>query len=272
MTRTVTDSAAARARERERRRTADRMARGACVRCGENPAEPERRYCVPCRDRRRAAERARHAEAKRAGLKYGGRNVAAKKRSGRKSARRLRETRREAGLCIRCGLLPPVAGGASCEYCLAARRPAARRTYAERCAAGLCTRCGEPSLDGGTRCARCLAREDDNGRTERKNARNRQRYRERIAAGRCTDCNSPSPGAVRCEPCAKRTRESAGHFRGIPVWDPAYTVIEIDSGKTHGPFDSEAEAIAGLVFLKLDLDEVEILSDAPVTARLTGWE
>ncbi len=60
-------------------------------------------------------------------------------------------------------------------------------------------------------------------------------------------------------------------MRGIPMWDPSYTVIELATGETHGPFDSEAEAVAELAFTGLSFDEVEIIHDAPVTARLTGW-
>ena len=55
------------------------------------------------------------------------------------------------------------------------------------------------------------------------------------------------------------------------MWDPSFTVIELATGETHGPFDSEAEAIAELVFTGLSFDDVEIVNDAPVTARLTGW-
>ena len=48
-------------------------------------------------------------------------------------------------------------------------------------------------------------------------------------------------------------------------------MIELATGVCHGPFHTEAEAAAGLVFAKLTREGVEIVSDAPVTARLTGW-
>ena len=140
-----------------------------------------------------------------------------------------------------------------------------------RRASGLCTRCGGPTTDGGSRCASCAVLEAERGRPERKNARSRQRYWERRAASRCTDCNQPSHGASRCEPCAKRSYERSDFFRGIPVWDPSFTVIELATGESHGPFDTEAEAVASLVFAGLAFDEVEIVNDAPITARLTGW-
>jgi len=55
------------------------------------------------------------------------------------------------------------------------------------------------------------------------------------------------------------------------MWDPSYTVIELATGETYGPFDSEADAVAELAFAGLSFEEVEIVHDAPVTARLTGW-
>ena len=55
------------------------------------------------------------------------------------------------------------------------------------------------------------------------------------------------------------------------MWDPSFTVIKLATGATHGPFNTETEAVAGLVFADLEFDEVEIVNDAPVTARLTAW-
>ena len=96
-------------------------------------------------------------------------------------------------------------------------------------------------------------------------------YWQRRARRQCTDCGQPAHGASRCEACARRSYERSDFFRGIPVWDPSFTVIKIATGEAHGPFDTEAEAIAGLVFAGLEFDEVEIINDAPITARLTAW-
>ena len=71
--------------------------------------------------------------------------------------------------------------------------------------------------------------------------------------------------------CAMRSHERSEFFHGSPVWGPSLTVIEIAIGETHGPFDTEAEAIAGMVFAGLEFDEVEISNDAPITAWLTAW-
>lgn len=48
-------------------------------------------------------------------------------------------------------------------------------------------------------------------------------------------------------------------------------MIELATGETHDPLDTEANAIACSGFAGLEFDEVEIISDATVTARLTAW-
>ena len=263
----------ARAYERERagRQTADRIARGVCTKCGTNPAEPERRLCSSCVEKRRASDRARYQTGKAAGALYGGANVEAKRRSARIVSAKRGKARVEAGLCRHCGRRPPFEGGATCKPCRETRQAAERALYASRRAARLCTRCGGPATDGGSQCAPCAVLETERGRSERKNARSRERYWERRAASRCTDCNAPSHGASRCEGCAERSYERSDFFRGIPVWDPSFTVIELATGEAYGPFDSEAEAVAELAFAGLSFEEVEIINDAPITARLTGW-
>ncbi len=62
-------------RERHHRRVAERLAAGLCPKCGKcgrNPVPADRRTCEPCAAKRRAADRARYAEARAAGLQYGG--------------------------------------------------------------------------------------------------------------------------------------------------------------------------------------------------------
>ena len=258
-------------RSRARQRIAKRIARGVCTKCGVNPPESGRRLCAACGEKRRAAERARYAKARSRGELYGGRDPQARRNAGRAASARRRQARLEGGTCVRCGRRPPAEGGVTCGPCRETRQAAERELYAARRAAGLCGRCGGPTTDCRAQCAPCAALEAERGRPERKNARSRQRYWERREASRCTDCNGPSHGASRCPACAKRSYERSGFFRGIPVWDPSFTVIELATGETHGPFDSEADAIAELAFAGLSFDEVEILNDAPITARLAGW-
>jgi len=258
-------------RAKDRQRTAEQIARGVCTKCGSNPPEPGRRLCAGCGEKRRAAERARCARARRRGELYGGKNPRVKRKAGRAASARRRQVRLDGGTCVRCGHRPPVEGGATCEPCRETRQAAERQLYAARRAARLCTRCGGPTTDGASQCAPCAVLEAERGRPERKNARSRQRYWERREASRCTDCNAPSFGASRCPDCAKRSYERSDFFRGIPVWDPSFTVIELATGETRGPFDTEAEAVAELAFAGLSFEEVEIVNDAPVTARFTAW-
>ena len=221
-------------RKRSRREIAARSAEGLCTRCGKADAVPDRASCKSCLEKRRAADRARYARGKAAGLPYGGANADAKRRSGRDKSRRRQKARRDAGLCIRCGQHPPAGGGTTCTPCRDRRQAAERQQYAERKAAGLCTRCGGPAFDGLARCGPCAAIDEAGRSPERKNARSRQIYAERRARSQCTACGAPSQGAARCAPCAEKSYHGSAYFRGIPVWDPSWTVIELETGRDHG--------------------------------------
>ena len=254
----------ARDRERFRRRTAERIAQGLCANCGEEPPAPDRTSCRRCAGKRRASERTRYAKAKAAGKLYGGRDPKERRRNARGRTKRRYDARREAGLCARCGLRPPVEGHTACEPCRDERRAGERERYAARRADGLCGRCGETTFDGASRCGRCAALEA--GRHRQKNAASRKRYAKRRARGECTDCGAPSQGAARCEPCARKSYERSDHFRGLPPYPPSYTVIEVATGEDHGTFESPAEVAACLAFARLSPDEVEIVSDVPAMA------
>ena len=259
-------------RERSRRERTARQAEDICARCGKLPAAEGRSSCEPCLEKRRASDRVKYRAGKEAGKPYGGANADAKRRAGRARSKKRQKARIEAGLCIRCGKQAPVEGGTTCAPCRDKRQQAERRQYRERRAAGCCTRCGGPVHDGLSRCARCAAIEEAGRCPERKNARSRKLYAARRARGECTSCGAPAQGASRCAPCAEKSYHGSAYFRGIPVWDPQYTVIEIETGIDHGTYDSMADVALCLAFAKLDRDRVEILTDAPVTARLTGWE
>ena len=77
-------------------------------------------------------------------------------------------------------------------------------------------------------------------------------------------------GVARCEPCSRRHRESSGAYRGIPVWDPTWTVIEVATGRDLGTFDNEAEIALCLAFEKLSREQVEVLCDASLMSSLTA--
>ena len=135
-------------RERHRKRTADRLGRGLCPRCGKIPPAPGRSLCEPCGERDRETRRARYAEARAGGAPYGGRDPESRRRMARERARKRRRERVEAGLCPRCGR-EPVEAGAVCETCRETRRAEERKLYAARRAKGLCGRCGAEVVDEG---------------------------------------------------------------------------------------------------------------------------
>ena len=257
-------------RERSRREAEERRAAGLCVRCGKAPADSGRTVCGPCGETRRTSERARYAKAKAEGKLYGGRKVETKRRIGRERSRKRDEARRAAGLCTECGKHPPADGGASCESCRAARRAAERALYAARRAAGLCGTCGGPATDGGSRCPPCAVVET--ARYPRKNAARREEYARRRARGRCTDCGEPSQGAARCEPCARRSYERSTYFRAMPVYDPQFTVVDLETGDEHGTYDSWEEVAMALAFAGLPPDRVEVITDAPAIMGIAAWE
>ena len=80
---TSEDIEARRARDLERyhRRTAERRAKGLCLKCGKRPPAPHRSQCEPCAEKRRPADLARHH---------------------RRTAERA-----DQGLCPKCGKRPP---------------------------------------------------------------------------------------------------------------------------------------------------------------------
>ncbi len=268
-------------RKRSRRRAEARRAAGLCIRCGKFPAEEGRSMCEPCREDRRAAKRALHAERRAAGLCVQCATPAprgkaycdpcAKTRSRRRNLKAKREAdrrryseRRARGDCTSCN--KPANGAAECPAC----RKAARARYDARRAAGICVKCQTPTYGGATYCGPCAVAKAERRDREAEYAAKRARYADRRARGRCVQCNAPSPGVARCEPCSRKHRESSGAYRGIPVWDPTWTVIEIATGRELGTYDSEADIALCLAFEKLARDEVEVLCDASPMSSLTA--
>ena len=119
-------------RERYRRRTAERLARGMCPRCGEARPVADHSLCQSCGDKRRKAERARCAKARAAGILYAGRDAERCRRSASDRSKRRDRARREAGLCTRCAKQQPVKGRTVCEPCREVRGEREREQYAAR--------------------------------------------------------------------------------------------------------------------------------------------
>ena len=255
-------------RERHRRRAESRRARGMCPRCGKNRPAPERSLCATCLERGREAQRARYAKAREKGSRYGGRDPESRRRMARERNRKRRRERLEAGLCTICGERKPAEGGAVCGICREERRAAERKLYAARKSKGFCGRCGGAVFDRASTCAKCAAR--DAKRRPKKNAASRKRYRERRALKICVDCQAPTDGGVRCAPCAVRSYHSSGEHKGMPVFPARYTIVELETGIEHGPFDSWAEVAMCLAFKRLSRDEIEVVGESSWMTTLTG--
>ena len=255
-------------RERHRRRAAERRAQGLCQKCGKTRPAPDRNLCESCLERAKATERARYLRARAGGAAYGGRCPESRRRMARERTRKRRRERTEAGLCVRCGELAPAEGGVVCEACREARRAEDKKLYEKRRSRGLCGRCGGAVFTGASTCASCAAR--DSKRRPRKNAASRARYAKRRALSLCVDCAADAHGASRCARCASRSYHSSGEHRGMPVFPPRFTIVELATGIEHGPLDSWEEVAMCLAFAKLSRDEVEVVEDISVMAKLTA--
>ena len=213
-----------------------------CVHCAA-PAPGGKAYCEPCakaRSKRRNLEAKREADRRR----YA-------ERRARGDCTVMRQARQRGGRVpglLRCRPRP-------------LRRPPGRRGLRQ---------VPTPTFGGTAYCAPCAVAKAERRDREAEYAARRARYADRRARGRCVECDTPSPGVARCGPCSRKHRESSGAFRGIPIWDPSWTVIEIATGREHGPYDSEADVALCLVFEKLARDEVEVLCDASPMSSYTA--
>ena len=122
-------------RQRSRRRTAERLARGLCPRCGHNQPEAGRSQCQSCNRKRRVADRARAAKRRAAGIK-GVRDPEARKAEYRRAQERADE-RLAHGLCAQCGLNAHEPDRRLCTDCGKKRRKAERERYRRARQAGL---------------------------------------------------------------------------------------------------------------------------------------
>ena len=118
---------------------------------------------------------------------------------------------------------------------------------------------------------RALRRRRDRALSEQERRR-REEYARRRARGRCTDCGEPSQGAARCEPCARQSHERSAYFRAMPVYDPQFTVVDLETGDEHGTYDSWEDVALALAFARLSPDRVEVITDAPAIMGIAAWE
>ena len=97
--------------ERYHRRTAERRAKGLCLKCGKRPPAPHRSQCEPCAEKRRPADLARH-----------------RRRTAERAVR---------GLCPKCGKRAPAPERTLCGPCGEKRNRASRVRDARLRAAGM---------------------------------------------------------------------------------------------------------------------------------------
>ena len=125
-------------------------------------------------------------------------------------------------------------------------------------------------LRGASLCDSCTALGDGRDR-EKKNTARRGRYAHLRARGLCIDCGEPAQGAARCEPCAYRSYTHSGQHRGLPLYPPRYTVVELATGEDLGTWDTWEEVAMCIAFARLSREEVEIITDASPMATLASW-
>ena len=177
-------------RDRARHRTAERIARGLCPRCGKQPPVPGRSLCQNCGEKRRLADRARAADRRRAGIKRV-RDPEARKAECQR-ARQRAEDRLARGLCARCGRHAHEPARRLCDACGERQRRRDRDHYAKARAAN------RPY--GGR-----------NPATKRAQARRRTRNRQRVSSAsryvdwrRLLSCSFPVMRVVKYRTPASR--------------------------------------------------------------------
>ena len=219
----------------------ERNAAGVCTMCTKHPPAPNRKLCPDCLRKARAAW---HKKA---------------------------DARKAKGLCVRCGKQPARPERTECVDCAARTnanydgkkgRSNAYLRYWSRVAAGLCVKCGKapPEPDHRT-CPTCA---------EKYRARDRLVSKERKAKGLCTSCGKPSNGAWLCPSCAEKMRHYKTRYATLPVWSASYSVYDRLTGEPLGSFDSREDVALHLAFAKLDRDQVEIVTEAPLFAAYAG--
>lgn len=159
---------------------------GICVRCHQNPAEPNRVMCAACAEKERQSAADNRKALKEMGIcPYCGQNkifsgesccpeCAAKKYISNRVRRNpaydsqyqhdRKERLKSAGICIKCGKRRAVAGKTKCGVCAASERIRAREyrqrkgiavDRSERSSYGKCYFCGEPVMSGKRVCEKC---------------------------------------------------------------------------------------------------------------------
>ena len=186
----------------------------------------------------------------------------------RERKRRLAAERIARGTCPKCGLRPPDTGRRLCAPCCERRNARERARWSKRRSRKLCGACGSRTSNGAARCPDCLSMQRNRPSQA---AYARRRYVRRRARNACVDCGAWAGPAARCPECARTSCARSAEHRGLPAGPARFTVIALDSGDALGVWDTLAEARASVAFARLSIEDVEIVSDIPEMATLTGW-
>ena len=114
------------------------------------------------------------------------------------------EKRKEAGMCVSCGINKAMDGKVKCRACQEKHSEYQRKSREFFDSMGLCVRCGQREQAIGFKyCPECLEKSYEvNRRSVEKNGGTAKYYKARKANGKCVGCgNAPLPGHVRCAKC-----------------------------------------------------------------------
>ena len=257
-------------RARDRRVHAERRAAGLCVRCGRVPAMPEtiRVRAVSGKAPRRGPGALPGGQGRREALRRQIGGGQAKERPHRQQKAPAGAPRRWSVHAVRSPT-PSRAPRSASPAVRRAEPPSANSTpparppaYAFAAAAGPSTRLAVRPL----RRARIRARKPG---TEKRRLATDVRGTQ---SPRCLHrLQRSGVRACRCPECAKRSYERSDFFKGLPLYPPSFTVIELATGECHGVFDCEADVALCLAFAKLARDQVEVIPDVSPVARFAAW-
>lgn len=131
------------------------------------------------------------------------------------SSKRITAERKAAGLCTRCGLIPPAPDHTKCYGCLEDCNTIAARHREKLRQGGQCLRCAAPLDREGAECSTCLII-----RADEQKPKQMQRYYKKRAQGKCTRCGRPSEKTL-CLVCVdmqasyKRNMEAKRREQGL---------------------------------------------------------
>lgn len=170
-------------------------------------------------------------------------------------AQEIRTRRREAGLCVGCGDVPPLEDRTLCVGCADKQADANKRAREKKIRLGLCIVCGDPAVSGLQKCQSCSDRissgiravRDElqadgvcpyckvnalsvtpsgkirkrcDGCLKKSKVKAAREYRDRVSAGVCVYCTTEkaAEGRIYCSGCHLRVLEGRYGKYGFQAW------------------------------------------------------